>query len=84
MSNTPRQLKMITGPDGAAVLDAHTGQITTFNATGAYIWQALDRGEELSAISLNLAYETGEPHSIVEAAVREFSSQLRRRNLWPR
>jgi hypothetical protein len=51
---------IVNQDDGAAVLDTERGTISTLNTTGAYIWQALERGQREEDIVDGLARETGE------------------------
>jgi hypothetical protein len=71
-------------PDGAALLDITSGTMSTLNATGAYIWEALQAGESSQAIAANLARETGQETQSVEADVESFVSALEASNLFPR
>jgi hypothetical protein len=75
-------LRTVANEDGAAILDAHSGQITTLNPTGAYVWQALQRGDSTDAIVANLARDTGEDHSIVQHGVATFLAELAEHHLW--
>lgn len=70
--------------DGAAILDIERGEISTLNPTGAYVWQALERGETLDVIVGSLARETREDHAIVECDVRKFIETLKERHLLQR
>lgn len=54
-------LRTLITPDGAAILDAKLGTITTLNPTGAYIWHALQQGEGIPKIAEGLSRETGTP-----------------------
>ena len=74
---------MMANHDGAAILDTRLGNITTLNPTGMYIWRALERGESVEAIALDLARDTGEEISALEQDVREFIDALRGQGLLP-
>lgn len=63
--------------DGAAILDADTGVISTLNPMGACVWSGLCRGTPLDEIIANIAAETGEIISVIEPDVRRFVEQLR-------
>jgi len=76
-------LRMMANHDGAAILDTRLGNITTLNPTGMYIWRALERGESVEAIALDLARDTGEEISTLEQDVREFIDALRGQGLLP-
>lgn len=84
MASQNVHLRAIVNQDGAAVLDTQAGTISTFNQTGAYIWQALERGEDLETIAANLARETGEQVDVVLEDVRDFIDALEKHNLLPR
>jgi coenzyme PQQ synthesis protein D (PqqD) len=75
-------LRIVANQDGAAILDPHSGQITTLNTTAAYIWQALERGSSAEAIASDLAQETGENLSVVKQGVTAFLTELEERQLW--
>jgi hypothetical protein len=81
--NRQIRFKTVVSQDGAAVLDRHSGEIKTLNATGAYIWQALQRGDCAETITKNLARDTGEDISTVEQGVAAFLAELKRRRFWP-
>jgi len=74
-------LRTIVNQDGAAVLDTKLGSISTLNATGAYVWQRLERGESVETIVADLSRETGEQPEIVEPDVRAFVESLRSQQL---
>ena len=44
------RLHTVVDSDGAAILDIKCGLISTLNATGAFVWQALQCGETVSAL----------------------------------
>ena len=74
-------LRTMQHEDGAAVLNIRRGIISTFNETGAYIWDALQRGDSVEAIVAKLAHETGVATDVVEADVIAFLNDLKRHNL---
>jgi predicted regulator of amino acid metabolism with ACT domain len=74
-------LRTMQHDDGAAVLDIRRGVISTFNETGAYIWNALQHGESVETIVAKLAYETGVAANVVEADVKTFLEDLETHNL---
>jgi Coenzyme PQQ synthesis protein D (PqqD) len=76
-------LKTVVDQDGAAILDIERGQISTLNATGAYVWQGLQRGDSLKTIIANLVHETGEGVLIVERDVHQFLDELKHKHLLP-
>jgi len=74
-------LQTVVDQDGAAILDIDRGQVSTLNATGAFVWQRLQRGETIEVIILNLACETGEEIHIIECDVRTFVELLKEKQL---
>jgi hypothetical protein len=76
-------LRTVIHQDGAAILDTKLGIISTLNATGAYVWEALQRGESAPAIARQLAADTGEPFDRVEAEVDAFLDALKEQYLFP-
>jgi Coenzyme PQQ synthesis protein D (PqqD) len=74
-------LRIIVNQDGAAILDTKAGRISTLNSSGAYVWQALERGEEIEAIAEALARQTGEPIEAVKEDVVDFLEALKKQNL---
>ncbi|WP_263408857.1 PqqD family protein [Terriglobus tenax] len=81
MATDKASLRTIVNEDGAAVLDTERGVISTFNVTGGYVWQALERGESEESIVANLARETGESSEVVGRDVREFIASLKTQQL---
>jgi hypothetical protein len=45
VTNIKEHLRTISNEDGAAILDTESGDLSTLNATGAYVWEALQRGD---------------------------------------
>lgn len=76
-----QHLRVIVNQDGAAILDVKAGRISTLNSSGAYVWQALGRGEELDAISEGLARQSGEPIEAVRKDILDFLEALKRQGL---
>ena len=81
MLNERNPFRTVINEDGAAVLNMPSGTITTLNPTGAYIWQALQRGETAETIAVNLARETCEPVEVVERGVAVFLAELKEHDL---
>jgi hypothetical protein len=81
--NQPTHLRAIVNQDGAAILDIRSGRITTLNTSGGYVWQALDRGEQIEVIAESLARETGPDAAAVKADVTGFIEALKKQNLLP-
>ena len=76
-------LRVIVNQDGAAILDIKGGTIVTLNGTGAYVWQELERGEDLDTIVEALTRETGEQIETVRVDVADFIEALKARDLFP-
>jgi Coenzyme PQQ synthesis protein D (PqqD) len=74
-------LRTATTADGAVVLDTRRGTITTLNSTGAFVWEALERGEDLTTIVKSLTRETNMHLDSFEQDVREFIDVLKQRQL---
>ena len=77
MAHGNAHLRTIVSQDGAAVLDTERGTISTLNTTGAYIWQALERGEREEEIVDQLARETGESPNAIHGDVKDLIASLR-------
>lgn len=77
-------LRTVASADGAAILDTEAGQISTLNSTGAIVWQALERGEDLNVIAADLARQTGVPIEAVKKDMQDFIDALRKQNLLSR
>jgi hypothetical protein len=79
--NHQQHLRATLNQDGAAILDLKAGRISTLNSSGAYVWQALGRGEEIDTISEGLAQQTGEPVDAVRQDIVEFLEALKKQGL---
>jgi hypothetical protein len=77
-------LRTIVNEDGAAVLDTERGTISTLNTTGAYVWQALERGEGEEDIVEALARETGTPREVIRQDVSDFIAALQENKMLSR
>jgi hypothetical protein len=77
-------LRYVANNDGAAILDIEHGSITTLNPTGAFVWQGLDRGNNLDAIIADLSKDTGTDIAVVDRDVRAFADQLKQTHLMSR
>ncbi len=84
MSHQKVHIQAIFNQDGAAVLDTVRGTISTLNATGAYIWQALERGEREVQIVDELARETGESPDAIRGDVKDFIAALHEQRMLSR
>ncbi|MFC5861824.1 PqqD family protein [Acidicapsa dinghuensis] len=76
MRRDASHLRTVANADGAVILDTRRGRISTLNSTGAYVWAALERGDEVGQIAAELARETGEHVDALERDVRQFISAL--------
>jgi hypothetical protein len=83
MTSRNPQLRTVVDQDGAVILDIRRGQITTLNATGALVWQALERGEDVESIVAEISRESGEAALTVEGDVRGFIQSLNEIDLLP-
>lgn len=83
MASTQAELRSVVTADGAAILDVRRGTISPLNDTGAYVWQALQRGENTEVIAQNLARETGAALDVVQRDVQLFVEALKGRDLHP-
>jgi hypothetical protein len=83
MAKSQDHLRIATNEDGAAVLDTDCGTLTTLNPTGAFIWQALERGEDERAIVQHLAGATGEAAETVARDVEAFMAALYEQRIFP-
>jgi len=84
MAQDKAHLRTIVNQDGAAVLDTGRGTISTLNPTGAYIWQALERGERGEEIVEGLARETGESPDDIREDVNSFIAALHEQKILER
>ena len=84
MGSRQSHLRAVVNRDGAAILNAGAGKIFTLNATGAFIWQAVERGEPTENVALELANRTGAEIEVVRQDVAEFIESLTKQNLLPK
>lgn len=82
MATNSSHLRTIVNQDGAVILDTRLGTISTLNESGAFIWNALERGDTLDLIAANLARETGEQVEALKFDVRDFVETLKEHHLW--
>lgn len=83
MADRHKHLRAIVNQDGAVILDAESGTVSTLNWTGAIVWQRLERGESVAAIASDLARMTGEPIEATREDVVTFVDALRAQDLLP-
>jgi len=81
MTKESSELHATVNADGAIILDIRNGKISTLNSTGAYIWEALKRGEDMDTVIAALAIETGVQAETVGRDVREFVETLKENQL---
>lgn len=79
--NPQQHLRSTVNQDGAIILDSNAGRITTLNSTGAYVWQALERGEDIETIAKDVAEKHGEPLEVVLADIAVFIDALKKQDL---
>jgi hypothetical protein len=81
MATMPFHLRSVVDHDGAVILDSSRNAMTILDATGAYIWQRLNRGMPLDAIVAELARDTGVDEQMVAKDVDAFMEQLKSKHL---
>jgi hypothetical protein len=74
-------VRSIVDHDGAVILDMPRNAMTTLDATGAYVWQRLERGMQLDSIVAELARDTGVDAAIIAKDVADFMEQLKSKHL---
>lgn len=75
------RFRTMANKDGAAILDAYSGRIITLNPTGAFVWQALQRGDSVETIAADLVRETGAELDVVQHGIATFLSELKEQRL---
>lgn len=81
MVTTPVHLRSIVDHDGAVILDSTRNAMTILDATGAYIWQRLNRSMPLETIVADLARDTGADEQMIAKDVYAFMEQLKSKRL---
>jgi hypothetical protein len=81
MTKESSDLHAIVNADGAVILDTKNGKLSSLNSTGAYIWEALRRGDSEDVIIARLATDTGEQPETIDQDVREFIVTLKEKQL---
>jgi hypothetical protein len=76
MKSNLSHLRMCASADGAVILDTKLGTISRLNSTGAQVWEAFRRGQDVETIAVDLARETGEQIEALERDVRDFIQTL--------
>lgn len=74
-------LRSVTSSDGTVLLDIEKGTLTTLNECGAFIWQAIERGESESQIVDSLRRETNASIEMLRNDVDEFLLSLEQSEL---
>jgi transcriptional regulator len=74
-------VRSIVDRDGAVILDIPRNAMTTLDSTGAYVWQRLQRGQQIDSIVAELASETGADEVMIGRDVADFMEQLKARHL---
>jgi hypothetical protein len=81
MTKESSDLHAVVNADGAVILDTKNGKLSSLNSTGAYIWEALRRGDSEEVIIARLATDTGEQPETIDQDVREFILTLKEKQL---
>lgn len=76
-------LLSVVSQDGAVILNIEAGRLSSLNSTGAYIWQALERGDETQSIVEEVARMTGEPIDVLQRDIADFIKTLAGENILP-
>jgi hypothetical protein len=74
-------IRSVVDHDGAVILDMPRNAMTTLDATGAYVWQRLERGVQLDSIVAELARDTGVDAAMIAKDVADFMEQLKSKHL---
>ncbi len=74
-------IRSIVDQDGAVILDIPRNAMITLDATGAYVWERLQRGLQIDAIISELARDTGADEVMIAKDVDAFMDQLKSRHL---
>jgi hypothetical protein len=74
-------VRSIVDHDGAVILDIPRNTMTTLDATGAYVWQRIERGVQLDSIVAELARDTGVDAAMIATDVADFMEQLKSKHL---
>ena len=81
MATMPAHLRSIVDHHGAVILDSSRNAMTILDATGAYVWQRLNRGMPLDTIVAELASDTGADEQMIAKDVDAFMEQLKSKHL---
>ncbi len=80
LSLTPN-LRSIVDHDGAVILDIPRHAMTTLDSTGAYVWERLTQGKQVTEIVEELARDTGADEALIARDVADFLEQLKAKHL---
>jgi hypothetical protein len=69
-------VRVITSPDGAALLDVRAGTCLALNVTGLFIWERIHTGQTEDEIVAALSKECGEPSENVRRGYESFVGKL--------
>jgi hypothetical protein len=81
MVRSPEHLRSVVDHDGAAILDIPANRMTTLNATGAYIWEQLQKGKTSACIASELARDTDTQEATIARDVDTFIEALLSKHL---
>jgi hypothetical protein len=81
MVTIPAHLHSIIDHDGAVILDIPNNAMTTLNSTGAFVWERLQRGLSIDAITRELVQDTGIETSVAAMDIDAFMEQLKAKHL---
>jgi hypothetical protein len=81
MVTVSSNVRSIVDHDGAVILDIPRNAMLTLDATGAYVWERLQRGFQIDAIISELARDTGADEAMIARDVAAFMDQLKSRHL---
>jgi hypothetical protein len=69
-------VRVITSPDGAALLDVRAGTCLALNVTGLFIWERISSGQTEDEIVAALSKECSEPSDNVRSGYLSFIGKL--------
>jgi hypothetical protein len=81
MTTVTPNVRSIVDHDGAVILDIPHNTMVTLDATGAYVWQRLERGLQVGAIVAELARDTSADEGVIARDVAVFMEQLKSKRL---
>jgi coenzyme PQQ synthesis protein D (PqqD) len=81
MIRLTRNLRTITSPDGAVILDLRRGKMFRLNATGAMVIEHLIRGDAEPCIAAEISRRLRVDLAVASADVRAFLASLESRGL---